>query len=70
MDFKLSGALVKKEDTIDEKKEIHCRLQFRTLKDGDKHQALCVVYDKNYTTNISEIIKKVKEYSEIYFTKE
>jgi hypothetical protein len=46
MDFKLTGRLVKKEKPIDETKMINCKLQFRVLKNGDKHPALCIMYDK------------------------
>jgi len=57
MDFKLTGKLVKKEKTIEDSKKINCKLQFRILKNGDKVPALCIIYDKNSSISISDIIE-------------
>ena len=67
MNFKLTGRLVKKAKTVDETKMINCKLQFRVIKNGDKHPALCIMYDKSHKVSIAEIITKIREYSDIYF---
>lgn len=69
MDFKLTGRLVKKAKPVDETKMINCKLQFRVIKNGDKHPALCIMYDKSSKISIADILKKIKEYEEIYFIK-
>lgn len=67
MEFKLNGRLIKKARPIDETKMINCKLQFRVIKNGDKHPSLCIIYSKEHKLSISDIIKKIKEYAEIYF---
>lgn len=67
MDFKLTGRLIKNAKSIDETKKINCKLQFRVLKNGDKLPALCIIYDEKSQMSISDIIKKIKNYADIYF---
>ena len=67
MDFKLAGHLVKKAKPIDETKMINCKLQFRVIKNGDKHPCLCIIYSENNKLSIQDVIKKILEYQKIYF---